>query len=276
MDFPGSVAGGPGRKLPRASSNSSTNPDSPWRRPILPLQVQDRRPPRPAIMRTGCQSHQCCVTSAKVRSFSEPPHPGTHDLKPPGDTLPGAVWTNPREKSKMLDVHDLHPPPGEIWIRRQGREAEGHGRGDLPDAGPRPGLPRLVLPDPPRSSSLDHTFHLPLPCRRPPGPQPTCFGITFKEKFLFSSHPAWLSPPPAPRPGCGPCRALVDTSGQRVRAAAVHHPPPAPAQARAVSARPWAELRASAGSRGALAQVVWGASGPKSRRGGPHRPRGPL
>lgn len=102
---------------------------------------------------------------------------------------------------------DILSPQGEIWKRRLVERVTSQ-------APPRPphGLPRLVLPDPPRSSSLDHTFHLPLPCCRPPGPQPTCFGITFKEKFLFSSHPARLSPPPAARPGCGPRRALVDTS----------------------------------------------------------------
>lgn len=105
---------------------------------------------------------------------------------------------------------DILSPQGEIWKRRLVERVTSQAP---PPATPPHGLPlRLVLPDPPRSSSLDHTFHLPLPCCRPPGPQPTCFGITFKEKFLFSSHPARLSPPPAARPGCGPRRALVDTS----------------------------------------------------------------
>lgn len=110
----------------------------------------------------------------------------------------------------------------------------------------RPGLPRLVLPDPPRSSSLDHTFHLPLPCRRPPGPQPTCFGITFKEKFLFSSHPARLSPPPAPRPGCGPRRALVKHLRPTGQGSGRPAPPARPPQ-RLVRAVPKRGLRLNLG-----------------------------
>lgn len=89
----------------------------------------------------------------------------------------------------MLDAHDTNRPLGSglgnLDKKWGTQEAKGHGQGDLLDTDLHQGLPRLVLPDPLRSSSLDHTFHLPLPRRWPPGPEPTCFKITFKEVSFF-------------------------------------------------------------------------------------------
>lgn len=58
------------------------------------------------------------------------------------------------------------------------------------------------------------------PCRRPPGPEPTCFGVTFKEKFLLSSPPPGLLRGLAPAPPGA--RAHRGPVGQG------HGPPPPP------------------------------------------------
>lgn len=101
------------------------------------------------------------------------------------------------------------------------REAERRGRGDLRDAGLHPGPPR------PRPSCIPQVWPILSislsPAAGPPGPEPTCFGITFKEKFLFSFHPAppqlhGLAPGPRGRLGV-----------LRVRSAATTAPGPSPA-----------------------------------------------
>lgn len=67
----------------------------------------------------------------------------------------------------MLDAHGTNRPLGSglgnLDKKWGTQEAKGHGQGHLLDTDLCQGLPRLVLPDPLRSSSLDHTFHLPLP-----------------------------------------------------------------------------------------------------------------
>lgn len=128
---------------------------------------------------------------------------------------------------------DILGPQGEIWTKRPGGEAEGHGRGDLLGAAPRSAPPLQGLP--PALSFL--TRHVPrvwttlsislCPAAGRLGPSQPASESLSKKSFFFlptqpGSHPRLLR-----GLAVGPAGHSW-TPCQRVRTAAVHHPPGRP------------------------------------------------
>lgn len=199
------------------------------------------------------------------RNFLETPHPARQQRGPgPACEQPQQGLPGPRGGAEGL----APPSPGAADISKGKSQMPGAPGTDLPPPGLAEGAAGRtsasrappVLPDPPAPESGPH-FPSPSPASGP-GPEPTCLGVTFKEKFLFLPTARRALPPAGGLAASPRARGHLGQGSGRGRA---HPRGPGPGLPTGAWARPGAP-GAALGCRG-LCQGVWGY--PARSRAGP-------